>query len=272
MTIKAFCLRNGWKNNTHARFYTPEQKEFIKNNHALMSYKGLAKLFNKEFGCEKSAMAIRAFCLKNGFESNTYFYTSEQKEFIKNNYAGVSYKELAKLFNKEFGCEKTVMTIRAFCLKNGWESNTHARFYTPEQKEFIKNNYKGVSYKELAKLFNKEFGCERTTKNIKDFCLKHRLKNNRAHKYTEIHVSWLREHVPGKRWKYVVHLFNSKFNRNDSLHEIQQHCMLNKIYNSMKGGKLFHKNGHITHVTGGYARIKIDGKWYNLNRIIWEKN
>lgn len=144
------------------------------------------------------------------------------------------------------------------------------RFFTPEQKEFLRNNYAGISHKELATLFNKKFGGAKTAKNIKDFCSKNGLKSTRE--YTEIHTSWLREHVPGKRWKEVVQLFNSTFNRCDTLDKVQEHCLRNKIYNGLKGGSVFHENMHITQVQGGYARIKIDGKWYNLSRIIWEKN
>lgn len=145
------------------------------------------------------------------------------------------------------------------------------RFFTPEQKEFLRNNYAGISHKELATLFNKKFGGAKTANNIKDFCIRYGLKNNRDIQYSEAHTSWLRENVPGKRWKEIVQLFNSKFNRCDSLDKVQEHCLRNKIYNGLKGGMTFHEDRHITRVQGGYARIKIEGKWYNLNRIIWEK-
>lgn len=42
-------------------------------------------------------------------------------------------------------------------------------FYTQEQKDFLFENYKGITTSELAKMFNARFGTDKSRDKIKSF-------------------------------------------------------------------------------------------------------
>lgn len=52
---------------------------------------------------------------------------------------------------------------------------TNSRKYTDEEREFIKNNVKGMSRKELTELFNKEFNADLSASAINSYLSNHKL-------------------------------------------------------------------------------------------------
>ena len=88
-------------------------------------------------------------------------YTKEQKQFIKDNYKGITSRKLAELFNKKFNTNLTMSQMSNFKRHRGWLTGrkhiTYKRLFTKTQEEFIKVHYKGISSQELADVFNTHF-------------------------------------------------------------------------------------------------------------------
>lgn len=107
-------------------------------------------------------------------------YSKEMFEFVKANIKGVRIYRMAEMVNEHFGIGITEKQMKAYCsnhrLTNGlFHKSVDLRdtsIFTPEQRAFIKKNYKGIGNAELAEKLNKKFGTNFTTEQIK------RYKNN----------------------------------------------------------------------------------------------
>lgn len=88
------------------------------------------------------------------------FYTEEMKKYIANNYKGKTILELQIEFNNRFNTNITYKAMKSYLsghkLKVGRGKEQH-RKYKDEHIEFVKNNVKGITLKELTNRFNKEF-------------------------------------------------------------------------------------------------------------------
>jgi len=109
-------------------------------------------------------------------------YTEEQKEFIRKVALGRYNTEIADLFNAKFRTSITEGQIKSFKANHKIKSNVQKRkvtgdegLFTKEQKEFIKENVKGLLNQELAQLVNKTFGLSITTKQMNTWKKNHGL-------------------------------------------------------------------------------------------------
>lgn len=62
--------------------------------------------------------------------------------------------------------------------------------YTPEQEEFLRSHYKGISRKELTDAFNERFGTTKSMKAITSWCVNRGLKNGFDGRYVNGHPQW----------------------------------------------------------------------------------
>lgn len=114
------------------RVYTPEMQAFIAENVQGRHFSELADMMTAEFGETFTMTQIRAYAsnhkLPNGLwhkpmRQPSKRYPPEIAEFIRENVAGRSMKELANLLNEQFGTDYTEAQIKAytsrFKLRNG---------------------------------------------------------------------------------------------------------------------------------------------------------
>ncbi|KEI18229.1 HNH endonuclease signature motif containing protein [Clostridium haemolyticum] len=126
-----------------------------------------------------------------------------------------------------------------------------AHVFTAEQSDFIKNNVKGISTKELTAKFNKHFLLNLTINQIEAFKKRHKLKSGLTGQFPKGYKPW-NKGIKG-------------------------------VYN--KGcEKTWFKNGHKPHnhkevgseriTADGYTEIKIKepNKWRLKHHLIWEKH
>lgn len=115
-------------------------------------------------------------------------YTDEQHTFIVKHQADISRKDLAIMFNAEFGANATTSMMNAYCRTRKLKSNSTGRFdiggfsregahtYTAEQRAFIKDNQAFITRKALAKGFNARFGTELSKNQMVWYCHVHKLR------------------------------------------------------------------------------------------------
>lgn len=101
-------------------------------------------------------------------------YTAEQLDFLRAGYAVMAVRDLCPAFNARFGTGKTCDQIRSAlknhgitCGRKPGERKMPCRLYTPEQVQFLRENYRGRSVAELAALYNDHFGENKTQRQIK---------------------------------------------------------------------------------------------------------
>ena len=156
--------------------YTREQLDFVRQRKTMLRDK-LAAAFNKKFGTEKTACAIKSLCSKNGWASgrlpgreykrtSSYFYTKEQLAFVRKRKT-LPREKLAALFNKKFGATKTVRQINGLCKRKGWLTGRTGRFekghipFTAGTKGLVKPNsgnfQKGHTRSDIAPLGAERF-------------------------------------------------------------------------------------------------------------------
>lgn len=104
-------------------------------------------------------------------------YSKEMFDFVQANIKGCRIYRMAEMVNEKFGLNITEAKMKAYCsnhrLTNGlFQKSVDLRdrsMFTQEQKDFIKNNYIGIGNKELTELFNKTFGTNFTSGQIKRY-------------------------------------------------------------------------------------------------------
>jgi hypothetical protein len=167
--------------------YTPEEKQFLKENAKGRSYAELAALFNERFGTgftrAQIAMTAHRYGYFNGLQNYYHSYTPEEKQFLKENAKGRSYAELTALFNERFGTDLTRSQIASTAEHGGCDNGRHPHKYTPEEKQFLKENAKGRSYAELTALFNERFGTGFTRAQIGSTAQNYGCANGRSSRF-----------------------------------------------------------------------------------------
>jgi len=96
-------------------------------------------------------------------------YTEEEVEWLKENVYGVRHEELARRFNEHFGTNLTTRKIKKVLLARRIKNGLNQSDLTKEMKQFIFDNYKGISNQELADRVNKEFGTNFGATKFADF-------------------------------------------------------------------------------------------------------
>lgn len=89
------------------------------------------------------------------------------KDFLKENWQG-SYAELCRLYNSAYGTSYTRERIMQVCKEIGLQCES--RFYTDEQKRWLKSNYPILGEKETAKQFEQIFHKSVSPKTLSRYC------------------------------------------------------------------------------------------------------
>jgi hypothetical protein len=99
-------------------------------------------------------------------------FTPEQIKFLENNVSGKTFAETAELFNKYFKTDFTTAQIINICKYKGIKNGLKIR-WTPEMKDYVKNNYKKVqSLRELVEKASEHFGVTFTIFQISNVLLR----------------------------------------------------------------------------------------------------
>lgn len=98
--------------------------------------------------------------------------------------------------------------------------------YTKRQEDFIRNNFQQYTIYELSDLFNKKFHTNYSYRNIKDKkydmgLIKYKQKVVKA-TYSEKEIKFLKKKYKGRTYDELARLFNKKFNRNVTRHQIKE--------------------------------------------------
>jgi len=86
-------------------------------------------------------------------------YTAEEVDWLKENAAGTSFRELTTQFNETFGTELKYTAVKTAC-KNRGIKNGLWKVYTDEHIEWIRDNIALVPLNDFLTLFNKHFGLD----------------------------------------------------------------------------------------------------------------
>lgn len=106
------------------------------------------------------------------------FYTEEMKKYIADNCKGKTIAEFQSEFNNRFNTNITYTAMKSYLsghkLKVGRGNN---KKYKKEHVEFIRNNVKGITLKELTSRFNKEFNMDASENAIANLKAKYDLQS-----------------------------------------------------------------------------------------------
>lgn len=135
-----------------------------------------------------------------------YKYSDEVRKFIKDNVAGRTVKDLAKLTNEEMGTNFTYSKMKSYLGNHGLRTGTKKgnpkgsyRIYTPEISEFIHKNYKGTGHQAMADLLNKKFGTGFTKEQIKSYYGRFKLNCGLTGRFKKGQEPWNKDKP--KTWK-----------------------------------------------------------------------
>ena len=125
-------------------------------------------------------------------------YSQEQLDFLREGYKDMRYKALTKAFNEKFTLNQTEAAIRSVlrnhkfrCGRNpGFETGERLIIFTFKQADFIKENYRQLSLKDLAVAFNLHFGTSKSVDQLRSFTRNHKVKSGRTGCFDKGQTSW----------------------------------------------------------------------------------
>ena len=119
-------------------------------------------------------------------------YTEEEVEWLKENVYGVRHEELARRFNERFGTNVNRYNIRNMLTRRGIKNGLNQSDLTKEMKQFVFDNYKGISNQELADRVNEKFGTNFGAVKFADFKWLNGLRS--GYQY-QPWLKWQKEHM-----------------------------------------------------------------------------
>lgn len=180
-------------------------------------------------------------------------YTEEQLEFLSSfRDSGLSYVEIAKLFNECFGTDKQKGSICDVCVRRlGFVK----RVKTPhklneEELAFLEKNYLGRSRAELTRMFNEHFGTSLTEGAIKQACNLRGWKNGLTGKFGT-REDW-------KPWNIGI-----------SKEEFYSHYDKGAVYKNTRGmvnGNILYHKGDIVYWHGQKHIVIADASGFDLSK------
>jgi AraC-like DNA-binding protein len=148
--------------------FTDEQARFLADwfrgrpEGAKWSSVRLARLFNERFGTGATPLQIWSKCFKLGLykAARQFSPTPEQAGFLARHAGSCTVAELARLFNREFGCSLNFQQIRHYVRRHRLQPPRPMRRWTEEEEAFVRENYVRGRRRELLERFNLRFGTQ----------------------------------------------------------------------------------------------------------------
>ena len=145
--------------------YTAEEKTWLFAQDVSLTYEEVTKRFNEKFGCVVGVSALQQHITKalgkNHVRKNAseyHFYTEEEKTWLINQDAEITYKELTEKFNEKFKCKRTESQIKDLMCKRlkivSRTGNIEKGFFTGKEpiykigEEVIRDGYVYVKVKD----------------------------------------------------------------------------------------------------------------------------
>ena len=177
-----------------------EELEFLKENVKGKTVQELSDMIYEEFGTRYTKNQLTVIKSKNGLKSGA-IATSKPKypehiEYLKEIYKGRSLQEITDLMNKKFNVnysKKAIQTMKwRYNLKSGY-----LRSFTnhPEYLEFLKENVKGTSRKDLTRMFNEKFGTDYPVEKVINWLRYYNLTNGIDAQYKKGNVPMIKKPI-----------------------------------------------------------------------------
>ena len=155
--------------------YTTKMVQWLSKNVPGKSFSNITILFNEKFETDFTTMAIKTACHNRGIKNGKKFPFSEaQREYIRENYAVMTYKDITYALNKKYRSSFTISQIKTYCAKIGISKN-----HSPVTREVIHfiRQIMPIQAVKAAELVNAKFGTSYTSKSIRQFTFQYRIKN-----------------------------------------------------------------------------------------------
>ena len=125
-------------------------------------------------------------------------YTPEQIEFLRTGYQSMNARDLAEAFSAEFGLERTESQVKSTLQNHRIRCGraqkdrliNRVRIFTPEQVQFLRDNYGGRSVVEMTVFFNLIFNTCFTRQQIKTAVHNRKITSGRTGCFELGHRSW----------------------------------------------------------------------------------
>lgn len=126
---------------------------------------------------------------------NKFIFTQEHLNFLRENYQNLSVRQLMDAFNEHFDLNKSLSSIKSALKNYNIKANRGPiqplKYYTQEQANFIKENYKYYPLPKLTQLFNQYFNENKSQKQIRAFIHNRKITSGgRTGQFQKEHTPW----------------------------------------------------------------------------------
>lgn len=125
-------------------------------------------------------------------------YSANHLLYLEIAYQLMTVADLTRAFNAKFRLKKSEVQIKSALKNHGIKCGREPkdrlinrfRMFTPEQVQFLRDNYAGRSVTELAVMFNGRFGTDMTVQQIKTAVHNRHITSGRTGRFPQGHTSW----------------------------------------------------------------------------------
>lgn len=213
--------------------FSEEECDWIRERYGTVSVRELTREFIKEFDApEMDNISLRNKAIRMGLDSKKgekapHVFTREEDAWIRENFLRYSYRELAQNFNEKFGTNigrsMVYHCTQTLKLRKGV---TDSMSLTPEQEDWIRENFSQMAFPDLADGFNQVFGTDYSIHSIGMYG-KHALGLVRfeAHEFTPEEDEWIEAHWGDRRsYRNLTQSFNEAFGVDVNVQDLRKHA------------------------------------------------
>lgn len=255
-----------------SRFWTQTQLNILKSNYSDMPIQEIANMLHKSYSATKS----KALSLK--LRRNVNLWTQQEIKLLEENYNKYGSAYCANLINRPINAISS--KAKALGLKRT-ERNNSGRFWTKEEDEFLKTNYKCLGSHKCAEILTRTYTA--ITTRAKRLGLAEDIEDL---KYSDIEIQFLKDNYIKHGSAYCA----NKLNRSeDAIKRFVNHTLklkrlpqgsviycpeLNKIFQSIlqASRELGISDGNICAVVNGKMKSTKGLTFYKINKEEYYRN
>jgi len=125
-------------------------------------------------------------------------HTQRQLEFLKAGYLSMNIRSLTSAFNSRFKTSKTEAQVKSTlanhkitCGRKGKDKlTTWYRIFSPDQVQFIRDNYTGRTVAEMTMLFNRHFRTHRSRSQIRNLVRNRKIRSGLTGQFRKGIIPW----------------------------------------------------------------------------------
>lgn len=198
--------------------WTEEENRFLIENYSLLGPTKVVDELYERFGTNVTSTAVKAHASELRKDKTSDIphicpdkirWLPEEDCLIVNNYTLCSAKEISEMLFSQFGTKRAVTSVisraRVLNVQRKCKKITPGDWWSPEEEQYLLENFDSLDYSEMAEKLNELFGTNRSSLGVSKKLYSLRKNGSVSLRPKQPHTSWTKE-----KDDYLIKNFLSK--------------------------------------------------------------